>query len=114
MRLIPVFILGSFLLSSCAAVMPFVWPVAMIEGASIITTEKAVEDHIFSFYSGKDCSAARMGKGETYCREDEPNPSPEVHCYQTLGDVSCYSQPNASYGDRKKVAQPQATFRLTK
>ena len=114
MRLIPVIIFGSFLLSSCAAVVPLVWPVAMIEGTSIITTEKAVEDHIFSLYSGKECSAARIGKGETYCREDEPNPSPEVHCYQTLGDISCYNQPNPSYGDRKRVAQPESTFTRTK
>lgn len=100
-------LLVAFFLSSCAAVMPFVAPWMTVEGVSLLTTEKAVEDHIFSAYSGKDCSAIRVERGETYCREDELNPTPVVHCYRTLGDVTCYEKPNPSYQDDSKVGHPR-------
>lgn len=113
MRLVIVLFLSAFL-SSCAAAVPLVASIAVIEGGSIVATEKAVEDHIFSAYSGKDCSAVRVEKGETYCKEDEPNPTAGIHCYRTLGDITCYSQPDPSYQEHRKVGSPQTTLQITK
>lgn len=113
MRLVMVLFLSAFL-SSCAAVAPLVVPLVTIEGASLITTEKAIEDHIFSAYSGKDCSAVRVEKGETYCKEDEPNPTAGIHCYRTLGDITCYNQPDPNYQEHRKVGSPQSTLQIAK
>ena len=110
MRLISALALLVFTLTSCAAVLP----VAVVEGVSLVTTGKAVEDHLFSAYSGKDCSAVRVNKGDTYCREDEPNPTPAVHCYQTLGDITCYDRPDPQRGETDEVASPQSTLKIPK
>ena len=113
MRLISALFLLAFSLTSCALA-PLVVPIAAVEGLSLVTTEKAVEDHLFSAYSGKDCSAVRVNKGDTYCKEDEPNPTPAVHCYRTLGDITCYNQPDPQQGEGGGVASPQSTLRIPK
>lgn len=60
----------------------------------VMATDKTLSDHIVSYQTGKDCSTVRVENGRTYCREDEPNPIPTVHCYRTIGDVTCYSMPD--------------------
>ncbi|MBL4747979.1 MAG: hypothetical protein JKY17_04140 [Magnetovibrio sp.] len=69
---------------------------SIISTALTMGTKKTLADHIVSFQTGKDCSTVREEKGRTYCVEDEPNPIPKVTCYRTLGDVMCYSKPEAS------------------
>jgi len=59
-----------------------------------MATDKTLSDHFVSYQTGKDCSTVRVEQGRTYCREDEPNPIPNVHCYRTIGDVTCYSEPD--------------------
>ena len=66
-------------------------------------TDKTVLDHIVSFSSGKDCSTVRTEQGRTYCREDELNPAPNVHCYRSLADVTCYAEPSASRAVDERV-----------
>jgi len=68
------------------------------EGGVVMATDKTVLDNAISLLSGKDCSTVRKEAGRTYCVEDEPNPTAAVHCYRTLGDVTCYDRPNP-YGD---------------
>lgn len=63
----------------------------ILDTAVIVGTDKTMADHVTSYKLGKDCSAVRAEQGRTYCREDEPNPIGNQHCYQTLGDVVCYS-----------------------
>ena len=99
------------LLAACGLVEAVMLPVAVIEGASLVTTEKAASDHIISFYSGKDCSSKRKEQGDTYCREDEPNPSPVVHCYRTLGEVTCYDRADPYENGAAPVGTPDATIR---
>jgi hypothetical protein len=71
----------------------------------IMGTDKTIVDHAISMGSGKDCSTVRLERGLHYCREDEPNPEPRVHCYPTLGRVTCYSEthplnsPSSELGD---------------
>jgi hypothetical protein len=69
--------------------------------ASVVTTDKTLSDHAVSYLSGKDCSTVRKETGRSYCKEDERNPTPTVHCYRNLGGVTCYDKQNP-YGDRRK------------
>lgn len=83
-----------------------------IDTALVMTTDKTIADHAVSAASGKDCKTTRQEQGRTYCVEDEPNPAPTVACYNTIGDVTCYSQPDASVpkekivGSAKYLGQP--------
>jgi len=63
----------------------------ILDSASVIVTDKTLADHVTSYKLGKDCSTVRTEQGRTYCRDDEPNPIPNQHCYKTLGDVMCYT-----------------------
>lgn len=67
---------------------------SIISTAVVMGTDKTLSDHFVSWNVGKDCSTVRIEQGRTYCREDEPNPTPNVYCYPTLGDVMCYAQPD--------------------
>jgi hypothetical protein len=69
--------------------------------ASVVSTDKTLTDHAVSYLSGKDCYTVRKETGRSYCKEDERNPTPTVHCYRNLGGVSCYDEQNP-YGDRRK------------
>jgi len=69
--------------------------------ASVVTTDKTLADHAVSYLSGKDCYTVRKQTGRSYCKEDERNPTPTVHCYRNLGGVTCYEQQNP-YGDGRK------------
>jgi hypothetical protein len=67
-------------------------PVAVVGSASIAATDKTPWDHAISWISEKDCSTMRMNMGLTYCREDEIDPTPRMHCYRTIGEVTCYTR----------------------
>lgn len=69
--------------------------------ASVVATDKTLADHAVSYFSGKDCYTVRKETGRSYCKEDERNPTPTVHCYRNLGGVTCYEKQNP-YGDRRK------------
>lgn len=78
------------------AVIKTVGNFSIISSGVVMATDKTLSDHLVSYNLGKDCSTVRVEQGRTYCREDEPNPMPTVHCYQTLGDVTCYAAPDPS------------------
>ena len=67
----------------------------LIEGVSVMASEKTFTDHLVSWVSGKDCSIVRTEQELEYCLEDEPPIlKPRVYCYRTLGSVSCYDRPD--------------------
>ncbi len=68
-------------------------PLAALEGASAIVTDKTITDHIVSIASGKNCSTVRTERGLYYCEEDEPKGETRVYCYKTIGAVTCYDRP---------------------
>jgi hypothetical protein len=76
---------------------------AIIDGASVVSTEKTVADHAISIYTGKNCSTIRTEMGLTYCEEDEVVPAPEVYCYHTLGKITCYDKPDPHKGRHQRV-----------
>lgn len=78
---------------------------AVVDGATIMATDKTVVDHIVSFTSGKNCSTVRKEQGMYYCEEDEPKDTTKIYCYRTLGGVSCYEKPfhdRAALEDKKE------------
>lgn len=76
---------------------------SIVSAGVTMATDKTLADHLVSYNSGKDCSTVRSEQGRTYCKEDEPNPAPTVTCYQTLGDVTCYSEPDPSRSLSERV-----------
>jgi len=81
-----------------------------IEGASVMISDKTVEDHIISYTSGKNCSTIREQRGLTYCEEDQPNHTANVHCYRTLGNVTCYDRPDPYPGGAQKVGENEHNY----
>lgn len=88
-----------FLLGACGAVPQL----AGIEAVGTVTTGKPFSDHLWSLYTGKDCSSIRVYNGQTYCQEDEIVPQPVLFCYRTLGTVTCYDRPDPHKGRYQKV-----------
>jgi hypothetical protein len=68
----------------------------LLDGVSVINTQKTIDDHIVSWVTGDDCSTVRASRGERYC-EETPHPGPMMvqnsYCYKSLAGVSCYTQP---------------------
>lgn len=85
-------------LIGCLIVLSGCTGLVLAEGASIVATDKGLEDHLVSLTSGKDCSGVRREKGRTYCVEDEANPAPSLFCYRTLANVTCYREPDPHRG----------------
>ncbi len=95
---IAITIAGILLLSGCVGV----------GGANRSPVDEAI-----SLYEGKDCSLSRQLRGLTLCREDQVEPVYAGHCFQTLGEVSCYrnSRPfpggQTQVGDAATAGEPQ-------
>lgn len=77
-------------------------------GGVVVATDKTPIDHVVSLVTGKDCSIARQHRGLTYCVEDEMTPPVRVHCYPTIGDVSCYGGSDPFPGHQREVGSGSA------
>jgi hypothetical protein len=75
---------------------------ALLEGATVIGTDKTIGDHVISFATGKNCSTIRKDLGRTYCEEDEIGHVDEVYCYRTLGRPTCYAIPSP-HGETNRI-----------
>lgn len=49
-------------------------------------------DVMYSTVSGRDCSAVRLEKGQSYCRPEEPPPALPPYCTRSLGVVNCWRE----------------------
>lgn len=76
---------------------------AGFEGLSVVGTKKTLKDHLVSFSTGKDCSTIRKERGQTYCVEDEITTPEEIYCYNTLGAINCFGEPQDYAPDVKMV-----------
>lgn len=77
-------------------------------GASVVSfasTDKFLGDHAASFATGEECSALQLEQTGEYCRSAEEmaaaelaaeirrlEANPEMYCYRTLADVTCYRE----------------------
>ncbi len=80
-----------------------------LAGASLIslnTTRKTLMDHAVSYATGMDCSTIAFERGNPYCVDEVTAPveGPVYHCYQTLGEVSCYAEPDPFQNDDRPVS----------
>ena len=95
-------------LCGCVAALP----IAAGSAATLIATKKTPVDHAVSWASGKDCSMLRRTRGETYCVEDAPGGATDGGegdaplCYRTLGEVTCYRQPEPQETRRQPIGVP--------
>jgi hypothetical protein len=75
----------------------------ILDGLSVINTQKTLDDHLVSLITGKDCSTVRASRGDHYC-EDKPAIGPSVvritFCYKSLAAVTCYDRPFERDADR--------------
>ena len=85
--------------SACSAAPPW----AILNGATVVGTEKTLEDHAVSLVTGKSCSTVRVEKGLPYCEEDEIIPRADIYCYRTLGEITCYDRPDPHQSGQRKV-----------
>ncbi len=81
------------LVQACGAVPPL----SMLEGAFVVGGDKTFTDQVISYSSGKNCSIIRKERGLTYCEEDQVTVKPNVYCYKTLAEVTCYDRPDPRY-----------------
>ena len=65
--------------------------VMAIDGMAVVTTGKTVSDHAISYAIGKNCSTIRRKIGQNFCEEDDLSEPEEIYCYNTLGNVNCFS-----------------------
>lgn len=79
-----------------------------LAGASAVsfaTTDKFLSDHAVSLATGKDCSSLQLEQTGQFCRTPEEiaaarlaeeerrlAANPEMYCYRTLGDITCYEE----------------------
>lgn len=71
---------------------------AVIDGVSLVNTDKSVIDHGYSLLTGKDCSIVRKQLEGVYCIDPDEEPvlvDTKLYCYRTLANVSCYRKPLA-------------------
>jgi hypothetical protein len=80
---------------------------AAIGAGTVAATDKTPVDHLVSLVTGKDCSVVRRQRGSTYCVEDEITPPVRVHCYPTLGEATCYAEPDPFPGGQRKLGSEQ-------
>ena len=93
---IPAAIALILLLAACTS-----W--AVVDGITVMGTDKTLEDHVVSLASGKNCSTVRTERGLSYCAEDEVVPLAPVFCYRTLGEITCYDRPDPHKGRYGRV-----------
>jgi hypothetical protein len=71
----------------------------ILDGVSVINTQKTIDDHLVSWLSGEDCSTLKALHGEPYCKPDPvqvPTVTRTLYCYKNLAGSTCYTQPVAN------------------
>jgi hypothetical protein len=107
------------LLMVCAALFPAacgVTPPEVLETAATVTVgsisiiHRSPIDALYSLVTGKDCSIVRLDKGLTYCRPIEPLPAPPPYCTRSIGNVDCWSDPQALVNPPPELANGPLTL----
>ncbi len=87
----PLLLLLPALLSGCALA---AGAVAGADAASVAVFGRGIVDGGVSAVTGKDCSIVRLDRGQNYCAPRERLPAEPLFCSQTLGTVTCWSNPD--------------------
>ena len=77
------------LLAACDG--PGLFAAGAVNVASLTLTGRAVPDLVVSGVSGRDCSVARLDRGQSYCGPSNAEPPPPAFCTRSLGAVDCWT-----------------------
>lgn len=102
-RLLPLLLLTGCGLTPEAWVTVFAGPTI----GSVAVLGRTPIDAVYSTVTGRDCSAVRLEKGQSYCRPEEDPPAQAPFCTRSLGVVNCWREPVAS---QRPVADGPATL----
>src|SRR5919202_807417 len=97
-------LLLTLLLTGCASAEPVSEILAAVNIGSVMVIGRTVPDAVVSAATGRDCSAVRLDRGQSYCRPEEPPPTPPPYCTRSLGAVDCWRQPPLAVPLQKGVA----------
>lgn len=86
----------------------------VMAGANLVTlvnSDKMLSDHAVSYVTGEDCSLVAASQGEDYCRAvpaetetpEDPPEAGQMHCYRTLGEITCYEAPDRLASESARV-----------
>lgn len=87
----PIILLCLTLLAGCDG--PGLFAASAVNVASLTLTGRAVPDLVVSGVSGRDCSVARLDRGQSYCGPSNAEPPPAPFCTRSLGSVDCWTRP---------------------
>ena len=77
---------------------------------SVVVIGRTPVDAVVSLASGRDCSAVRLDRGQSYCRPEEPPPGPPPYYTRSLGRVDCWREPPLTIPLQRGVADGPATL----
>ena len=99
----PLVLIGLLLLGGCGGEVGMA--LAGATAVSFATTDKFLTDHAVSYATGEECSALQFEQTGQYCRTQEEIAAerlaekerqlaaePEMYCYRTLGEITCYEE----------------------
>ena len=72
---------------------------------AVTTIHRTIPDAVVSLVTGKDCSMVRLDQGRSYCRHPHPLPRPPPYCTRTIGEVTCWADPQALPDHAPQVAE---------
>lgn len=104
-RQICVVALPLLLLAGCGGEVGMI--MAGASAVSFATTDKFLTDHAASYATGEECSSLQFEQTGAYCRSAaeiaaeqaeeaarQQAAQPDIYCYRTLADITCYEQPD--------------------
>jgi hypothetical protein len=99
-RLFPLLLLGG------CGLTPEAWATLFggVTVGSVAILGRTPTDAVFSTLTGRDCSAVRWEKGQSYCRPEERPPAPPPFCTRSLGTVNCWQDPASMPPGLRSVA----------
>ncbi len=83
---------------------------AAVGAGSVVVIGRTPVDAAVSLASGRDCSAVRLDRGQSYCRPVELPPAPPPYCTRSLGGVDCWREPPLALPMQPGVADGPTTL----
>jgi hypothetical protein len=106
----PALILCALVLAGCESAGPVGAGLAVVNIATVTTIGRTLPDAAVSLVTGRDCSAVRLDRGQSYCRAEEPPPAPPPYCTRSLGRVDCWRSPPFATPAQPGVADGRAVL----
>ena len=76
--------------------------------ASIPAFGRSLPDVVYSGLTGRECSVVRLEQGKSYCRPTDPPIETPPFCTRSLGNVDCWTNPEAFAQPQRQIADAPA------